>query len=64
MDKIEEIIIGTNNQGKYKEICDLLPKKVKKYSPKEFNISTPRETGKSFGVISSGFSNIWAYASN
>ena len=48
MNKIEEIIIGTNNEGKYKEICDLLPNKVKKYSPKEFNISTPKETGKTF----------------
>ena len=48
MDKIKKIIIGTNNKGKYKEICDLLPNKVKKYSPKEFDISTPQETGKSF----------------
>jgi len=48
MDKITEIIIGTNNQGKYKEICDLLPENVKKYSPKELNISSPEETGKSF----------------
>ena len=48
MNKIKEVIIGTNNQGKYKEICDLLPNKIKKYSPKEFNILTPEETGKSF----------------
>ena len=48
MNKIEEIVIGTNNEGKYKEICDLLPKQVIKYSPKEFKISTPEETGKSF----------------
>ena len=48
MNKIKEIIIGTNNEGKYKEICDLLPNKVKKYSPKEFDILTPEETGKSF----------------
>ena len=48
MNKIEEIIIGTNNEGKYKEICELLPNKVKKHSPKEFNILTPAETGKSF----------------
>ena len=48
MDKIIEIIIGTNNQGKYKEICDLLPENVKKYSPKELNIPSPEETGKSF----------------
>ena len=46
--KIKEIIIGTNNQGKYKEISDLLPQSIKKYSPKEFNITSPKETGKSF----------------
>ena len=48
MDKIEEIIIGTNNQGKYKEICDLIPDKIKKYSPKELDILSPEEAGKSF----------------
>ena len=48
MKKIKEILIGTNNQGKFKEICALLPKKIKKYSLKEFNISSPKETGKSF----------------
>ena len=48
MDKITEIIIGTNNEGKYKEIWDLLPVSVKKYSPKELNIPSPEETGKSF----------------
>ena len=48
MDKIEEIIIGTNNQGKYKEICDLIPDKIKKYSPKELDILSPEETGRSF----------------
>ena len=48
MNKITEIIIGTNNQGKYKEICDLLPNNIKKYSPKELNILSPKETGKTF----------------
>ena len=48
MNKIKEILIGTNNVGKYEEICELLPKDVKKHSPKEFKISTPEETGKSF----------------
>ena len=48
MDKIKKIVIGTNNKGKYKEICDLLPNKLKKYSPKEWNISSPPETGKTF----------------
>ncbi len=48
MTKIKEILIGTNNIGKYEEISDLLPKEIKKYSPKEFQIKTPEETGKSF----------------
>ena len=48
MNKIKEILIGTNNEGKYKEICNLLPKKVKKHSLKEFDISSPKEIGKSF----------------
>ena len=48
MDKIKEIIIGTNNDGKYKELCALLPKNIKKFSIKEFKILGPEETGKSF----------------
>ena len=48
MKKIKEILIGTNNTGKYKEISALLPKEVKKYSLKEFKIASPEETGKNF----------------
>ena len=48
MKKIREIIVGTNNNGKYKEICDLLPNEIIKHSPKEFNISSPKEIGESF----------------
>ena len=48
MSKIKEILIGTKNQGKYKEICHLLPNKIKKYSLSEFDIKAPEETGKSF----------------
>ena len=48
MSEIKEILIGTNNKGKYREICNLLPNELKKYSPKEFNIPSPKETGKSF----------------
>ena len=47
MKKIKKIIIGTNNDGKYKEISALLPKDIKKYSPKEFKILTPEEKGRS-----------------
>jgi len=48
MKKIQEILIGTGNSGKYKEICDLLPKEIKKHSLSEFEILSPEETGKSF----------------
>ena len=48
MQKIRKILIGTNNYGKYKEISNLLPKNIKKYSPKDFGLSSPKENGKSF----------------
>ena len=48
MDKIKKIIIGKKNSGKYEEICALLPKNIKKFSPKKFNVKTPKETGKTF----------------
>jgi len=48
MSKIKEILIGTNNPGKYKEICALLPKEVTKYSPKKFKIPPPEETGNTY----------------
>ena len=35
MQKIKKILIGTHNKGKFREICDLLPKKVEKISPEE-----------------------------
>ena len=46
MSKIKEILIGTNNNGKYREICNLLPNELKKYSPKEFDILTPKKNKK------------------
>ena len=48
MNKIKEILIGTNNIGKYREICNLLPKRIKKYSLNNFKIKSPEESGKSF----------------
>ena len=48
MKKITEIIVGTNNEGKYKEICALLPTDIKKHSPKEFDITEPEENGTTF----------------
>ena len=52
MNKIKEIIIGTNNEGTYQEICNLLPNKVKKYSPKA--------TTEGVVLVPSAFSNTLA----
>ena len=48
MKKIKKIIIGTHNDGKFKEICDLLPKNIIKISPKDLNLISPNETGSTF----------------
>ena len=42
------IIVGTNNAGKLREIKDLLPKNLIIYSPKELKLKSPKENGKSF----------------
>ena len=46
--KNREIIIGSNNPGKIKEIRDLLPKTYKVFSPMDFKLKSPKENGKSF----------------
>ena len=46
--KIKEILIGTNNAGKLKEIKDLLPKTTKIFSTKDFKLKSPKENGNSF----------------
>ena len=46
--KIKHIVLGTNNQGKVREIKKLLPKAVKIITPKRLNIRSPNETGRSF----------------
>ena len=48
MKKKIDILIGTHNKGKFREISYLLSKKLKKYSPTKFKIKSPKETGKSF----------------
>ena len=46
--KINKLLIGTNNKGKLREIKNLLPKSIKIYSTTEFNLSSPVENGKTF----------------
>lgn len=46
--KIKQILIGTHNSGKFKEISSLLPQKIKKISPIALRITSPKETGRTF----------------
>ena len=46
--KINELLIGTNNRGKLREIRSLLPKNIEIHSTSEFNLKSPIENGKTF----------------
>ena len=48
MKKITNLLIGTNNQGKLKEIRKLLPKNIKSQAISNLKIKSPVENGKSF----------------
>ena len=45
---MKKILIGTHNDGKFKEIAYLISRKYKKISPSSLKIRSPKETGKSF----------------
>ena len=45
---MKKILIGTHNQGKFREISYLLSKKIKKISPQSLGLKSPKETGKTF----------------
>ncbi len=49
---MKKILIGTHNQGKFKEIAYLISKKYKKISPLSLKIKSPKETGKTFSANS------------
>ena len=46
--KIIELLIGSNNVGKIKEIKELLPKNIIISTPQKLKIKSPKETGKTF----------------
>ena len=48
MKKISELLIGTNNKGKLREIRALLPKYIKIYSTANFKLKSPLENGSTF----------------
>ncbi|MEC7099679.1 MAG: RdgB/HAM1 family non-canonical purine NTP pyrophosphatase [Pseudomonadota bacterium] len=45
---MKKILIGTHNQGKFKEISSLISKKYRKISPNKLKLKSPKETGKTF----------------
>ena len=46
--KIKNLVIGSNNKGKVREIRQLLPKNIKVSSIINYKLKSPRETGKTF----------------
>ncbi len=46
--KINKLLIGTNNKGKLREIESLLPKNIEIRSTSELNLKSPIENGKTF----------------
>ncbi len=64
MKKKIDILIGTHNKGKFREISYLLSKKLRKYSPTQFKIKSPKETGKSFKENSILKANFFCKKSN
>jgi len=46
--KIKQLLIGTKNKGKLREIRSLLPNYIKIYSTSNFKLKSPAENGKTF----------------
>ena len=46
--KINKLLIGTNNRGKLGEIKSLMPKNIEIHSTSEFNLKSPIENGETF----------------
>ena len=46
--KIKEIVVGSNNEGKIKEIKELLPEYYNITSPKDYSLKSPKENGDTF----------------
>ena len=64
MQKIDKILVGTHNKGKFIEISDLLPKKIEKISPINLDIESPVENGKTFEENSEIKANFFCEKSN
>ena len=52
--KIKDLLIGSNNPGKVREIKQLLPKNIKVSSIIDYKLKSPVENGKTFLADDSG----------
>lgn len=46
--KVQKLLLATNNPGKFRELKEILPKKIKYLKPKDFKLKEPVENGKTF----------------
>ena len=46
--KVRKLLLATNNPGKFRELKEILPKKIKYFKPKDFRLREPIENGKTF----------------
>ena len=46
--KIKKLLVGTNNEGKLREIKSLIPKNIQIFSTLDFKLKSPKENGKTF----------------
>tara|TARA_Y100000768_G_C23800372_1_gene596897 strand:+ start:53 stop:652 length:600 start_codon:yes stop_codon:yes gene_type:complete len=46
--KIKKLLVGTNNEGKLREIMNLIPKNIQIFSTLDFKLKSPKENGKTF----------------
>ena len=46
--KIKKLLVGTNNEGKLREIKGLIPKNIQIFSTLDFKLKSPKENGKTF----------------
>ncbi len=46
--KIKKLLVGTNNEGKLREIKNLIPKNIQIFSTLDFKLKSPKENGKTF----------------
>mgnify|MGYP001164930845 FL=1 len=48
MKKIKKLLVGTNNEGKLREIKNLIPKNIQIFSTLDFKLKSPSENGRTF----------------